>query len=121
MWRHDVKGTEPQIPEASSYVLEIKSVSGCALPTSAILRFCRRPVRCPPTQFATLVKLYQLGVMSQTTGLSGGNGCRHHQRRRHLLRKKGLVQTSLTSDLRRLDVSLTAEGEALCRPPCPPL
>ena len=67
-----------------------------------------------PTQFATLVKLHQLGVMSQNhlgrlvaMDAATTNGVVTR------LRKKGFVQTQAsTSDLRRLDVSLTPEGEA---------
>lgn len=67
-----------------------------------------------PTQFAILIKLYQLGVMSQNhlgrlvaMDAATTNGVVTR------LRKKGLVQTQAsTSDLRRLDVSLTPEGEA---------
>jgi DNA-binding MarR family transcriptional regulator len=67
-----------------------------------------------PTQFATLVKLKELGIMSQNhlgrlvaMDAATTNGVIDR------LRKKGLVQTEAsTSDLRRLDVSLTAEGLA---------
>jgi DNA-binding MarR family transcriptional regulator len=67
-----------------------------------------------PTQFATLVKLRELGVLSQNhlgrlvaMDAATTNGVITR------LRKRGLVQTQASaSDLRRLDVSLTAEGQA---------
>lgn len=67
-----------------------------------------------PTQFATLVKLRELGVLSQNhlgrlvaMDAATTNGVIKR------LRDKGLVQTkSSTNDLRRLDVSLTDEGLA---------
>lgn len=67
-----------------------------------------------PTQFATLVKLKEFGVLSQNhlgrlvaMDAATTNGVVDR------LRKKGLVKTEAsTSDLRRLDVSLTPEGEA---------
>lgn len=67
-----------------------------------------------PTQFATLVKLKEFGVLSQNhlgrlvaMDAATTNGVVDR------LRKKGLVQTEAsTSDLRRLDVSLTADGLA---------
>lgn len=67
-----------------------------------------------PTQFATMVKLKEFGVLSQNhlgrlvaMDAATTNGVVDR------LRKKGLVKTEAsTSDLRRLDVSLTPEGEA---------
>lgn len=67
-----------------------------------------------PTQFATLVKLKELGVLSQNhlgrlvaMDAATTNGVVDR------LRKKGFVRTSAsTSDMRRLDVSLTEEGDA---------
>ena len=67
-----------------------------------------------PTQFATLVKLKEFGVLSQNhlgrlvaMDAATTNGVVDR------LRKKGLVKTEAsTSDLRRLDVSLTEVGEA---------
>ncbi len=67
-----------------------------------------------PTQFATLVKLKEFGVLSQNhlgrlvaMDADTTNGVVDR------LRKKGLVRTEAsTSDLRRLDVSLTEAGEA---------
>lgn len=67
-----------------------------------------------PTQFATLIKLRELGVLSQNhlgrlvaMDAATTNGVITR------LRKRGLVQTQAsTNDLRRLDVSLTPEGQA---------
>ncbi|PLL11405.1 MarR family transcriptional regulator [Tabrizicola sp. TH137] len=67
-----------------------------------------------PTQFATLVKLKELGVLSQNhlgrlvaMDAATTNGVVTR------LRNKGLVRTQAsTNDLRRLEVSLTPEGEA---------
>jgi len=67
-----------------------------------------------PTQFATLVKLKEFGVLSQNylgrlvaMDAATTNGVVSR------LRGKGLVRTlASTSDLRRLDVSLTETGEA---------
>lgn len=67
-----------------------------------------------PTQFATLVKLKELGVLSQNhlgrlvaMDAATTNGVVTR------LRNRGLVRTQAsTNDLRRLEVSLTPEGEA---------
>lgn len=67
-----------------------------------------------PTQFATLVKLKELGVLSQNhlgrlvaMDAATTNGVVTR------LRNKGLVRTQAsTNDLRRLEVSLTPEGLA---------
>ena len=66
------------------------------------------------TQFAAMVKLKEAGVLSQnhlgrlvTMDAATTKGVIDR------LRKKGLVEsTPSTSDLRRLDVTLSAEGEA---------
>jgi MarR family transcriptional regulator, lower aerobic nicotinate degradation pathway regulator len=68
-----------------------------------------------PTQFATLVKLKELGVLSQNhlgrlvaMDAATTNGVVTR------LRKKGLVRTQAsTNDLRRVEVSLTDEGQAV--------
>jgi DNA-binding MarR family transcriptional regulator len=67
-----------------------------------------------PTQFATLVKLKELGVLSQNhLGRLVAMDAATTKGVVDRLRKKGLVQTEpSTSDLRRLDISLTAAGEA---------
>lgn len=65
-----------------------------------------------PTQLATLVKLHELGMVSQNhlgrlvaMDAATTNGVVTR------LRKRGLVQTQAsTNDLRRLEVSLTPEG-----------
>lgn len=67
-----------------------------------------------PPQFSALVKLKELGVLSQNhlgrlvaMDAATTNGVITR------LRKKGFVQTEAsTTDLRRLDVSLTASGDA---------
>lgn len=67
-----------------------------------------------PTQFATLVKLKENGVLSQNhlgrlvaMDAATTNGVVTR------LRNRGLVRTQAsTNDLRRLEVSLTPEGEA---------
>ena len=66
-----------------------------------------------PTQFSTLVKLMELGVLSQNhLGRLVGMDAATTKGVIDRLRKKGLVQTvASNSDLRRLDVSLTPEGE----------
>lgn len=110
-----LSGTEPQIAEASPYVLEDQIGFLLRLANQRHLEiFAAALSDVTPTQFATLVKLHQLGVMSQNhlgrlvaMDAATTNGVVTR------LRKKGLVQTQAsTSDLRRLDVSLTAEGEA---------
>jgi DNA-binding MarR family transcriptional regulator len=67
-----------------------------------------------PTQFATLVKLKEAGVLSQNhLGRLVAMDAATTKGVIDRLRKKGLVTTTpSTSDLRRLDVSLTAEGAA---------
>ena len=115
-------GKEPQIPEPGSYVLEDQIGFLLRLANQRHLEiFAAALSDVTPTQFATLVKLYQLGVMSQNhlgrlvaMDAATTNGVVTR------LRKKGLVQTQAsTSDLRRLDVSLTAEGEAFVRATLP--
>lgn len=117
-----LSGTEPQIPEASSYVLEDQIGFLLRLANQRHLEiFAAALSDVTPTQFATLVKLHQLGVMSQNhlgrlvaMDAATTNGVVTR------LRKKGLVQTQAsTSDLRRLDVSLTAEGEAFVQATLP--
>ncbi len=117
-----MSGTEPQIPEASSYVLEDQIGFLLRLANQRHLEiFAAALSDVTPTQFATLVKLHQLGVMSQNhlgrlvaMDAATTNGVVTR------LRKKGLVQTQAsTSDLRRLDVSLTAEGEAFVQATLP--
>jgi DNA-binding MarR family transcriptional regulator len=67
-----------------------------------------------PTQFATLVKLKESGVLSQNhLGRLVAMDAATTKGVIDRLRRKGLVETApSTSDLRRLDVSLTAEGDA---------
>ena len=117
-----MSGTEPQIPEASPYVLEDQIGFLLRLANQRHLEiFAAALSDVTPTQFATLVKLHQLGVMSQNhlgrlvaMDAATTNGVVTR------LRKKGLVQTQAsTSDLRRLDVSLTAEGEAFVQATLP--
>lgn len=67
-----------------------------------------------PTQFATLVKLRECGVLSQNhLGRLVAMDAATTKGVIDRLRKKGLVATEpSTSDLRRLDISLTPEGAA---------
>ncbi|WP_426034696.1 MarR family winged helix-turn-helix transcriptional regulator [Cypionkella sp. TWP1-2-1b2] len=101
-------------PDPNSYVLEDQIGFLLRLANQRHLEiFAAALSDVTPTQFATLVKLHQLGVMSQNhlgrlvaMDAATTNGVVTR------LRKKGFVQTQAsTSDLRRLDVSLTAEGE----------
>ena len=66
-----------------------------------------------PTQFATLVKLKDCGTLSQNhLGRQVAMDAATTKGVIDRLRKKGLVETApSTSDLRRLDVSLTNEGD----------
>ena len=67
-----------------------------------------------PTQFATLVKLKETGVLSQNhLGRLVAMDAATTKGVIDRLRKKGLVETTQsTSDLRRLDVTLSAAGVA---------
>jgi MarR family transcriptional regulator, lower aerobic nicotinate degradation pathway regulator len=67
-----------------------------------------------PTQFATLVKLKQEGVLSQNhLGRLVAMDAATTKGVIDRLRKKGFVETTpSTSDLRRLDVTLSAQGDA---------
>ena len=67
-----------------------------------------------PTQFATLVKLKEAGVLSQNhLGRLVAMDAATTKGVIDRLRKKGLVATTpSTSDLRRLDVCLTPAGDA---------
>ena len=109
-------------PDPNSYVLEDQIGFLLRLANQRHLEiFAAALSDVTPTQFATLVKLHQLGVMSQNhlgrlvaMDAATTNGVVTR------LRKKGFVQTQAsTSDLRRLDVSLTAEGEAFVKATLP--
>ena len=67
-----------------------------------------------PTQFATLVKLKETGVLSQNhLGRLVAMDAATTKGVIDRLRKKGLVETTQsTSDLRRLDVTLSTAGDA---------
>ncbi|MEO6298346.1 MAG: MarR family transcriptional regulator [Paracoccaceae bacterium] len=67
-----------------------------------------------PTQFAAMIKLKECGLLSQNhLGRLIAMDAATTKGVIDRLRKKGLVQTEpSTTDLRRLDVSLTAEGLA---------
>lgn len=67
-----------------------------------------------PTQFATLVKLKESGVLSQNhLGRLVAMDAATTKGVIDRLRKKGLVETTpSTSDLRRLDVTLSQAGDA---------
>ncbi|MES2435866.1 MAG: MarR family transcriptional regulator [Pseudomonadota bacterium] len=106
---------DPSIQTPSAYVLEDQIGFLLRLANQRHLEIFAAALQdVTPTQFATLVKLHQLGVMSQNhlgrlvaMDAATTNGVVTR------LRKKGFVQTQAsTSDLRRLDVSLTAAGEA---------
>lgn len=109
------KASDTNSPDPSIYVLEDQIGFLLRLANQRHLEIFAAAVQdVTPTQFATLVKLQQLGVMSQNhlgrlvaMDAATTNGVVTR------LRKKGLIQTQpSTSDLRRLDVSLTPEGEA---------
>ncbi|MEO5613872.1 MAG: MarR family transcriptional regulator [Cypionkella sp.] len=111
----DTNSPDSSIQTSSSYVLEDQIGFLLRLANQRHLEIFAAALQdVTPTQFATLVKLHQLGVMSQNhlgrlvaMDAATTNGVVTR------LRKKGFVQTQAsTSDLRRLDVSLTAKGEA---------
>ncbi len=76
--------------------------------------FAARFPEVTPTQFSALVKLAECGVLSQNhLGRLVAMDAATTKGVVDRLRKKGWVATQpSTSDLRRLDVSLTVEGQA---------
>jgi MarR family transcriptional regulator, lower aerobic nicotinate degradation pathway regulator len=76
--------------------------------------FSRRLPEVTPTQFAVLAKLRETGQISQNQlGRSVGMDAATTKGVVDRLRRKGLVQSAPSgTDMRRLDISLTPEGES---------